>query len=72
MVPRHLHIPKQHYTVISNPLAGFSDKASARKIATTKELPHIKASCESQDLYLGGGEVKGVVPILPGVPYLLL
>lgn len=66
MVPRHLHIPEQHYTVISDPMAQLSDKAAARKIATTvtHNQPHTKASCEPQDLYLGVGEVRGEVSAL--------
>lgn len=60
--------------LISSPMAWFSEKAAAKKIATTAthNQPHTKANCGPQDLYPGAGEVTGVVPILPGVLYLLL
>lgn len=61
MVPTCLHIPEQHYSVISNPTSQFSDKAAVSTIAKAATCNHLpaKASRELQDLYLGVGEVTG-------------
>lgn len=63
-VPTCLHSLEQRSSVISNPVAQFSDKAAVK--ARLLKLPHVtkpptKANCETepQDLYPGGGEATG-------------
>ena len=69
MVPTCLHVLEQCYSVISNPMAQFSDKAAVSKNAkaATRNQPPTKASCELQDLYLGVREVTGGLAEMSGV-----